>query len=111
MNTSRSPSATSPSASYAWPWRIALPSSRAKAIGIALATLLSLGGTLLAYFRCEYALGSSADLTAFACYSPILGALVVSTHDFHIHAPWIMLAIHLILALFATGISRFLTAE
>jgi hypothetical protein len=92
-------------------WRIALRSFRAKAIAIAVASLLIFGGTFLAYLRCEYTLGTSANLLDFGHYSPILGALVVSNHDFQIHAPWILLGVNLILALIAATISHFITAD
>jgi hypothetical protein len=86
-------------------WRIALRSARAKAIGISMASLWTIGGMFLAYFRSEYGVAAAPKLTALAGYSPILGSIVIAMQNSSLILAWEIIAGHFVLGLLASIIS------
>jgi hypothetical protein len=82
-------------------WRIALRSARAKAIGISAASLVTIGGMVLAYLRSEYSLATAPKLAALTGYSPILGSIVIATQNSRHPLAWGIIAAHLALGLLA----------
>jgi hypothetical protein len=88
-------------------WRSALRSARAQAAGVAVATLVSIGGPLLWYLRAEYGVQSSAvDWTQASNWGPIMGALSIAATDHLVRDPWFFAGGHLLAAFLAMGISR-----
>lgn len=80
-------------------WATCLYSTRTRAIGIALASLLTLGGGTLRYLRLEWA-SSAGQTPAFESASPLLATFALIVH-FPAFGSWILLTAS---ACVATGI-------
>jgi hypothetical protein len=81
-------------------WRVALPSERSKAIGVAIAVLAAVGGPIAWYLRAEYApppLGSATDLPRLAMWGPIFAAIGVALRDPQLRPAWYLAAAHFLL--------------
>jgi hypothetical protein len=76
-------------------WRVALRTDRARAVGVCIATLLTLGIPLLWYLGAEFIVQSDAVKWASAAgWGPTFGVLAVSLHDPLIVRAWIFAGAH-----------------
>ena len=81
-------------------WRAALPSARAKAVGVAVATLVALAGPIAWYLRAEYAppaLGTPQG-PRLALWGPIFAAFELALRDPMLRHAWYLCGAHLGLA-------------
>lgn len=83
-------------------WRAALPSQRSQLIGIAVATILSLGGPLLAYLRLEFSSGKIDP----RLLGPVVAAIGLSRSAFPSLIIWLLPMILIALGSFAFFISQ-----
>jgi hypothetical protein len=92
-------------------WRAALPGARAKAVGVAAAMLVAVGGSVAWYLQAEYAtqqpLPGVSEWPRLAMWGPIFASIGVAMRDPLLRNAWYLAGGHLVLAAVACTVYHF----
>jgi hypothetical protein len=88
-------------------WRAALRSERAKAVGVAVAMIIALGGPIAWYLRAEYASLGVPQGPRLALWGPVFAALELALRDAQLRLAWYVAGVHLAGGVLACTASHF----